>query len=57
MGWIKEVLQDPYLSSYIHWYPEKVFIRDSDGRWIWCVDKPWTVDDLWDAWVSILLIL
>ena len=53
MGWIKEVLQDPYLSSYIHWYLEKVFICDNNGRWMWHVDEPWTADDLWDMWVSI----
>ena len=56
MDWVKEVLQDSYLYNYIHWYPEKVFVHDRNNQWIWHVDEPWTGDDLWDVWVSILFI-
>jgi len=55
MDWVKEVLQDPYLYHYIHWYPERVFVRHGDSGWIWCIDEPWTGDDLWDAWVKYLI--
>jgi len=34
MDWVKEVLQDPYLYSCIHWYPEKVFVQVDGSRCI-----------------------
>ena len=40
MDWIKEVLQDPYLYHYVHWYPERVFVLHGDGRWIQHIDEP-----------------
>ena len=57
MDWVKEVLQNPYLYSHIHWYPKRVFVRDDDGRWMWQVDEPWTGDDLWGAWVEYFIYL
>ena len=57
MDWIKEVLQNPYLYSHIHWYPERVFVQDDDGRWMQRVDEPWTGDDLWGAWVKYFIYL
>ena len=55
IDWVKEVLQDPYLYRYVHWYPERVFVRHGDSRWIRHIDEPWTGDDLWDAWVKYLI--
>jgi len=52
MDWVNEVLQDPYLYCYVHWYPKKVFVQHGDSKWIWCIDEPWTGDELWDAWVE-----
>ena len=55
MDWVKEVLQDPYLYSCIHWYPKKVFVQVDGGRWIQWVDEPWTGDDLWETWVEYFI--